>query len=243
MKFVEKTTIKVNDNPNGFHLEEVNECLLIGEKPIHRWDGTKKETGYYTNWIWPAFYAGRRAWIHESDWNSIGQHCGSGGEENILEFEKGCKMLFELGVYGHLFAIYEEGNNVNEDMICDDENYGDSDVHFIVSYEKVAILNVPILTREGKFFYETISLEEAQNIWKNADRKISAIGHEATASILTTLMGEEVAVNRIDYEQADDEVCLIFKLKKRIPEGTILTDVKQIEEIGYDFGLLKLILY
>lgn len=65
----------------------------------------------------------------------------------------------------------------------------------------------------------------------------SAIGHASTAEILSDLLGVLVPVARIQYEQQPGEQALVFKLRGRAPEGVIL-DRSQIEEIGYDFGLL-----
>lgn len=66
----------------------------------------------------------------------------------------------------------------------------------------------------------------------------SAIGHQATAEILSELLSVPVGVNRIEYSQQVGERAIVFKLRGRVPEGCILTR-NQIEEIGYDFGLLE----
>ena len=65
----------------------------------------------------------------------------------------------------------------------------------------------------------------------------SAIGHESTAEILTELLGVNVPVNRQNYVQGINDKAIVFKLKTRAPEGVILNR-EQIEEIGYEFGLL-----
>jgi len=65
----------------------------------------------------------------------------------------------------------------------------------------------------------------------------SAIGHTATAEILTDLTGYIVPVNRIEYRQEIGDTAIVFKLRGRAPEGVILTR-EQIEEIGYDFYLM-----
>ena len=55
---------------------------------------------------------------------------------------------------------------------------------------------------------------------------------------MSELLEIEVKANRIEYLQNVDEVALIFKLRSRPPEGKILTR-EEIEEIGYDFGILR----
>ena len=67
---------------------------------------------------------------------------------------------------------------------------------------------------------------------------VSAIGHAATADILSELLGIEIKANRIEFVQTVTDVALIFKLKARITEGKILNRA-EIEEIGYDFGILR----
>lgn len=104
---------------------------------------------------------------------------------------------------------------------------------------RVALLNVPILTAKGSFTYKEISIDEARDLYGNAPEKLSAIGHEATAEVLTTLFGEKVEMNRIAYEMQPGDVCIVMKLRARIPEGKVLTDPAELEEIGYDFGLLE----
>jgi len=101
----------------------------------------------------------------------------------------------------------------------------------------ITILNCPLLTTVGAFVYEEISLEEARLLLAN-NKWQSAVGHEATAKILSRLLGFEIPANRIEYKQEKiGEVALIFNLKKRIPEGKILSE-KEIDEIGYKLGKL-----
>lgn len=100
----------------------------------------------------------------------------------------------------------------------------------------ITILNTSILTNFGSYSYEPISLEGAQQIVHECKFQ-SAIGHQATADILTSLLGVNVPMNRIQYSQQPEETALIFKLKGRAEEGKILT-IPEIEAMGYEFGLL-----
>lgn len=102
--------------------------------------------------------------------------------------------------------------------------------------QMVTILNTSILTSDGVYRMKTISLESAKVII--ADGFQSAVGHQATAEILTELLGVPVPVNRIMFEQADNSSALVFKLKARAPEGTILSR-EEIEKLGYEFKLLE----
>ncbi len=102
---------------------------------------------------------------------------------------------------------------------------------------KITLLNTSILTAYGTYNFQQISLTEARELVKNAEIS-SAIGHAATAEILSELLGIKVEANRIEFVQNVEDVALIFKLKTRIEEGKILTRA-EIEEIGYEFGILR----
>lgn len=101
----------------------------------------------------------------------------------------------------------------------------------------VAVLNTSIVTSDGTFVLETISLDEAKALVADPAEVLSAVGHEATSQILTELLGVAVPVNRIQFAQAAGQVALVFKLHGRAPEGVIL-DRNEIEAIGYSFKKL-----
>jgi rRNA maturation protein Rpf1 len=102
---------------------------------------------------------------------------------------------------------------------------------------KVTLLNTGVLTNFGSYAYSPINLDEAKNlVTKNAFQ--SAIGHQSTAEVLTELLGVKVVANRLEFFQTVTDVALIFKLRSRPPEGKILSR-EEIEEIGYDFGILR----
>ena len=101
---------------------------------------------------------------------------------------------------------------------------------------KLAILNTSILTTTGTFKLQDITLEQAQQLVQD-NEILSAVGHQSTADILTTLLGIEVPMNRIMFEQETGQRALVFKLNGRPEEGKILTQ-QEIEEIGYKFQIL-----
>lgn len=101
----------------------------------------------------------------------------------------------------------------------------------------IAILNTSILTGYGQYGYSPLLLEQAQKIVKDSPEILSAVGHQSTSDILTELLGIEIPVNRIQFAQEVGQEAIVFKLKGRPPEGKILSR-EEIEEIGYEFGLL-----
>jgi hypothetical protein len=107
---------------------------------------------------------------------------------------------------------------------------------------KVTLLNAPVLTSYGDFQFEKLSLEQAKDLvreFADDETKLieSAIGHAATAEILTELLDYKVETNRIEFIQTAKDAALVFRLKRRAPEGMVLNRA-EIEEIGYEFGLL-----
>lgn len=104
---------------------------------------------------------------------------------------------------------------------------------------KLALLNTSILTTAGNYTLTDITLEEARQIvQENVDNLNSAIGHESTAEIMTTLLEVDVPVNRQMFIQEVGQMAIVFKLNGRPEEGKILS-VDEIEAIGYKFQVLE----
>lgn len=92
------------------------------------------------------------------------------------------------------------------------------------------------MTNFGQYQFTELTLDEAQALV--AEGHESAVGHQSTADILSTLLGVEVLPNRVLYSQQVGDKALIFKLNGRVPEGEILS-VDAITEMGFSFGLLE----
>lgn len=109
--------------------------------------------------------------------------------------------------------------------------------------KRLILFNTSILTSYGTFRYEPLSLKKAKKIAREFQTEnkeiVSAIGHQSVAEILFELLEIPDTFNRIYAEQKTEDVGLVFKLqlKKRLEPGEILTR-QEIEEIGYEFGLL-----
>jgi len=102
--------------------------------------------------------------------------------------------------------------------------------------ETVGVLNTSILTAPGTYKLKIITLEQAREIAKDCELD-SAVGHAATAQVLSLLLQVNVPFKRQQFNQKVGQRCIVFKLRERIPEGVILTE-KEIHEIGYDLMLL-----
>ncbi len=113
---------------------------------------------------------------------------------------------------------------------------------FDMNETRLTLLNTGILTAYGTYLFQPLSLAEARELtreFQQAGKTIqSAIGHQSTADLLTTFLGIPVAANRMTFTQTTDDVALVFKLNARPPEGKVLSRA-ELEEIGYEFGLLR----
>jgi hypothetical protein len=101
----------------------------------------------------------------------------------------------------------------------------------------ITILNTSILTSFGDYRYRPVEVGQVRMMLDKNEWQ-SAVGHESTAVILTELLGRPIPMNRMQYAQQSGEVAVVFKLKARAPEGTILSR-EEIEAIGYEFGTLE----
>jgi hypothetical protein len=101
---------------------------------------------------------------------------------------------------------------------------------------KLALLNTTIATADGIYEVETIGFETAKRLVASNELD-SAIGHQSTADVMTTLLETEVVLNRQEFYQEKGQQALVFKLNGRPPEGVILSKA-QIAKMGYSFKLM-----
>jgi len=67
-----------------------------------------------------------------------------------------------------------------------------------------------------------LSLEEARSLLQGGF--ISAVGHESTAKVITTLTGVEVPPNRVAITLSPGDRVVVFQLGIRLQEGQILSE-------------------
>jgi hypothetical protein len=101
---------------------------------------------------------------------------------------------------------------------------------------KVYVLNSPVLTDWGKYEYVPIDVEKTKH--KLEAGYVSAIGHEGTAKLLSTILGMEVPVNRVQIQMQPGDDAIVFQVLQRLPEGVVLTE-EQLKKIPFRLGLLR----
>ena len=100
----------------------------------------------------------------------------------------------------------------------------------------VYILNTPVLPNYGEYRFSKISTEEAKALLGGG--YISAVGHKATAEILSSVLGVEIPENRIAISLEKGDIAIVIKLGVRLPEGKILS-AEELRELKFELGKLE----
>jgi len=112
----------------------------------------------------------------------------------------------------------------------------------LTKFSRLVLMNTSILTRAGEYRYSPIDVESAIELIAKFQQEgktiLSAVGHQGTADIMSEILGISVANARLSVQQELTDLVLVFKLRSRPPEGTILSR-EEIERYGYDFFLLE----
>lgn len=98
------------------------------------------------------------------------------------------------------------------------------------------LLNSPILTAYGDYrFTGPLDVEEAKAF--AARGFASAIGHAASARLLSLLLEVDVPVNRVAITMQAGDAALVLRVKERMPEGVVLT-AADLDRVPWELSLL-----
>ena len=101
----------------------------------------------------------------------------------------------------------------------------------------IVLFNGTVATTNGVYSVKNISVEKAKEYVEQYGFE-SAIGHSATAEVISELLKKDVKVNRIQYHQAVGQIGIALKLNERPPEGNILNR-DEMERIGYCLKIVE----
>jgi len=101
----------------------------------------------------------------------------------------------------------------------------------------IGLFNGTVATTNGLYRISDIDLFHAKEYLRQ-NGFISAIGHEATAEIMSELLGYQIPMNRIQFHQEVGQIAIVFKLNERPPEGEVLNR-EQVEQIGYGLKIME----
>jgi len=101
----------------------------------------------------------------------------------------------------------------------------------------VGLFNGTVATTNGLYRINDIDIDTAKKYIKQ-NGFISAIGHKATAEIMSELLGINIPMNRIQFHQEIGQIAVVFKLNERPPEGDILNQL-ELERIGYSLKIME----
>lgn len=98
------------------------------------------------------------------------------------------------------------------------------------------LLNSPILTAYGQWQFRPLSEAEAQQL--AAQGFTSAIGHEASAQLLSQRLQQAVPTQRISIHMEAKDQAIILRLTTRLPEGKVLSHA-ELAALPCELGLLE----
>ncbi|HHW71771.1 MAG TPA: YddF family protein [Firmicutes bacterium] len=101
----------------------------------------------------------------------------------------------------------------------------------------VVLLNGPVVTSTGLFGVSQVTVDEARHL-VHLHGWVSAVGHEATAAVLSRILRVNVPMNRVEYQQQVGQLAIALTLNQRAPEGQVLS-VEEMLKIGFSLLLLE----
>jgi hypothetical protein len=82
-----------------------------------------------------------------------------------------------------------------------------------------------------------VSLEDVKKLLSCESNFVSAVGHQATADLLTKLLNIQIPFNRVQISLNSNDILIVFQLQTRLEEGKILTE-EELAKLQYKFLLV-----
>lgn len=101
----------------------------------------------------------------------------------------------------------------------------------------VAVFNGLVCTSNGLYRISDLTAEEAQELIERHGF-VSAVGHAASAQVLSEVLGVKVEMNRIHYVQAVGQKAIALVLEVRPAEGEVLS-APEVRAVGFCLKLME----
>jgi hypothetical protein len=90
----------------------------------------------------------------------------------------------------------------------------------------------------AKLAIEEVDLEQVKQMLSTKEF-MSAVGHQATAEILSKILGLPVIFNRQSIKLTEHDTLVVFQLMTRLPEGAVLGE-EELKTLPHKFILVKI---
>ena len=81
-----------------------------------------------------------------------------------------------------------------------------------------------------------VSVEDVMKLLSQSNF-VSAVGHQATADVLTKLLNVQIPFNRVQIQLNEGDVLVVFQLLTRLEEGKVLTE-DELSKLQFKFLLV-----
>jgi len=81
-----------------------------------------------------------------------------------------------------------------------------------------------------------VSVEDVKKLLSQSNF-VSAVGHQATADVLTKLLNVQIPFNRVQIQLNEGDVLVVFQLLTRLEEGKVLTE-DELSKLQFKFLLV-----
>ncbi|ANE56543.1 STIV orfB116 family protein [Methylomonas sp. DH-1] len=99
------------------------------------------------------------------------------------------------------------------------------------------VINAPVLTEYGLWeFTGPLTVSDVKEILGRGF--VSAIGHDASAKVLSQILNILIPVNRVSIRMQAGDEAIILRLLQRLPEGKVL-DETELNSLEFELGFLK----